>query len=294
MRFLRQPKTLLLCLLAVVGRLPDASAQWIQISQSADESSCYMPTIPPGGSGTAYIFAVLGGAVSNGITGAEFSILGMPPEMMVSVTPAPASNISIGNPFGNGCNIAFPSCQTGTNGKLLLYTVHLTAPPAGVPHYVLQVEGHQIPSYPNYPCPLVTKCDGPFSKVCVIGARSAPGPLLAVPSNPSPADGAPEVETTTDLAWQYTGPGFCCGLGTPFTNVYFGTTPNPPFVHRVEDVATAYDPGPLAPQTTYYWSINWSPDHDCGSRSGPIWSFTTSALVSVQPVQWQAVKALFR
>jgi hypothetical protein len=219
----------------------------------------------------------------------------MPPEMMVGLIPNPVSNVQLGNPFAGGCNMAFPACQTGTNGIVLLYTVQLAAPPSGVPHYVLTVTRHQTPSGLNFPCPLVIKCDGPvFSKVCLPEIQSAPGPLLAVPSNPLPADGATNVDTAADLAWQFTGPGFCCGLGTPFTSVSFGTKPDPPHAVRYEDVVMTHDPGPLAPQTTYYWRIGWSPDHDCGSRSGPVWSFTTGDVVAVDSNTWQGVKELFR
>jgi len=294
MRFRSCFATAWLCAAALLTTPRNAAAQAIEIAQFADGSSCYMPMIPPGGSGTAYIYVILAGAVSGGITGAEFAILGMPPEMMVSVTPNPASNVTLGNPFGTGCNIAFPTCQTGPL-IVLLYTVHLAVPPSGVPHYVLQVTQHQVPSGPNLNCPLVTKCDPPdFTKVCVVGGRSGPGPLLPVPANPSPADAMTDVETTTDLAWELTGPGFCCGLGTPFTTVYFGTQPDPPPVSTYETGELSYDPGALAPLTTYYWRIVWTPDHDCGTRSGPIWSFTTSDKVGVEPATWQGLKGLFR
>lgn len=282
------------CVSALVAA-PESAAQSITISESADGTSCYMPDIPPGGSGTAYIHAWLGGPTSGGITGAEFRIVGMPPEMIVSVTPNPAANIFLGNPFGGGCNIAFPLCQTGTNGVVLLYTVNLSVPPTGVPHYVLEVQRHTPPSGPSFECPLVTLCDAPvFTNVCVSGGRSGPGPLLAVPSNPTPADAATDVAPTTDLAWGFTGPGFCCGIGTPFTNVYFGTTPTPPLVYQYDNVERFHDPGELEPLTTYYWRIGWTPDHDCGTASGPVWSFTTGDKVGIEAATWQAVKGMFR
>src|SRR5262245_32621010 len=201
MRFRRRFATVGLCGLALLGSPQQSSATTITIASSADGSSCYMPVTPPGNPGNAYIYARLfGDAASNGITGAEFSIAGMPPEMFVGVTPSPASNVSLGNPFEAGCNIAFPQCQAGTGfGIVLLYTVNLFLPPGGMPDYVLQVRSHQTPSNPMFPCPLVTLCDPGFTILCVNGGNSAPGPLLQVPSNPSPPDGGTDIATNVDL-----------------------------------------------------------------------------------------------
>jgi hypothetical protein len=296
MRFRRRFSTAGLCGLTLLFTPQQPFASNIYIASHADGTSCYMPVIPPGGSGTAYIFAILGGdAAASGIFGAEFSVTGMPPEMMVSATPAP-SNVNLGDPFGSGCNIAFPSCQPQSGGNtVLLYTVNLTAPPSGVPHYVLDVSRHQTPSSPTYPCPLLYLCDPPaFTRLCVNGSRSGPGPLLQVPSNPSPADGATNVATSADLSWGLEGPTFCCGLGTSFTTVYLGTAPDPPPIATYEHGALTFDPGPLEALTTYYWRIRWTPDHDCGNQSGPVWSFTTSDKVGIETTTWQAVKAMFR
>jgi hypothetical protein len=295
MRFRRRFATAGLCVWVLLAVAPQSAAQ-IFIHDSLDGSSCYMPIVPPGGSGTAYIYALLatGSPWSGGITGAEFRITGMPPEMIVSVTPNPVINLTLGNPFGTGCSIAFPSCQTGTPQRIvLLYTVNLTAPPRGVPHYVVEVSPHTSPSGP-FQCALVTLCDVGFSKVCVSQQRSAPGPLLPLPSNPQPADAATDVATSADLAWEPTGPTSCCGIGTGFTIIYFGTSPDPPQFDMYETGERTYDPGPLAPLTTYYWRIVWTPDHDCGTRSGPVWSFTTGDKVGIETTAWQAVKAMFR
>jgi len=284
------------CAAVLVIHPLDATAQWITVIESVDGSSCYMPDIPTPGQGTAHIIAFLApGPTSNGITGAEFRVVGMPPEMGVTAIPNPLANLDLGNPFGDGCNIAFPTCQTGSSGIVLLYTVQLFVPPTGVPHYVLDVEQHASPSGPNFPCPLVTLCDAPvFTKVCVNGIRSGPGPLLQVPSNPAPVDAATGVAPTTDLAWELAGPSFCCGIGTGSTAVFFGTSPSPPHVATYETGETTYDPGELEPLTTYYWRILTTPDHDCGAVSGPVWSFSTGDKVGIEATTWQAVKGMFR
>lgn len=90
--------------------------------------------------------------------------------------------------------------------------------------------------------------------------------------NPSPADGATEVWWDADLTWA-AGPG-----GTPTSyDVYFGTSPTPPFV--VNQSGTTYDPGTMPYGTTYYWQI--VPKNSYGSATGcPVWSFTTFAPVT--------------
>ncbi|MCS6844180.1 MAG: hypothetical protein NZ528_07655 [Caldilineales bacterium] len=90
--------------------------------------------------------------------------------------------------------------------------------------------------------------------------------------NPSPGNGAIEVWWDADLTWM-PGPG-----GTPTSyDVYFGTSPTPPFV--VNQAGTTYDPGTMPYGTTHYWQI--VPKNSNGSATGcPVWSFTTFAPVT--------------
>ena len=87
--------------------------------------------------------------------------------------------------------------------------------------------------------------------------------------SPSPADGATDVWVDDNLSWS-AGPG-----GTPTSyDVYFGTSPTPPFV--VNQAGTTYDPGTMAFGGTYYWQI--VPKNSFGDATGcPVWSFTTFA-----------------
>ena len=93
------------------------------------------------------------------------------------------------------------------------------------------------------------------------------GSLPLAVQNPDPADGLTGLKPNTKLRW------------TPSPDadshdVYFGTTNPPPFISN-EDKAF-YDPGPLDPNTTYYWRIDEKNIH--GTTAGPIWDFTVSPL----------------
>ncbi|MCX6667865.1 MAG: PKD domain-containing protein [Euryarchaeota archaeon] len=93
------------------------------------------------------------------------------------------------------------------------------------------------------------------------------------PSNPSPANGATDIETNADLAWSCSDPD-----GDPVTyDVYFGTTNPPTTKVSANQVGITYDPGTLSSGTTYYWQIVAKDNiiWDIGYTSGPVWSFTT-------------------
>ncbi|MGR8980705.1 MAG: PKD domain-containing protein [Gammaproteobacteria bacterium] len=88
-----------------------------------------------------------------------------------------------------------------------------------------------------------------------------PGPAAA----PSPDNNVTGVNVSTLLSWS-------AGADTEIHKVYFGSG-NPP--NYVGDQATAtFDPGPLSPDTTYYWRIDEA--NSVGVTPGPLWSFTTA------------------
>lgn len=85
-------------------------------------------------------------------------------------------------------------------------------------------------------------------------------------STPNPANGATGVSTSADLGWS-------AGSGATTHDVYFGTANPPAYVGN--QPSTTYDPGTLAPGTTYYWRID-----ECGANGmspGTLWSFTTAS-----------------
>lgn len=121
--------------------------------------------------GTMYVLATLGGAAAGGITGAEFRVDGFPANWFANVIPSPAATVVLGSALGTGCNIAFPSCQPGAGGIVLLYTVSYFAVDLQV-NRVVSVLRHTTPGNANFACPLVTLCDPPlFTKVCVNGGQ---------------------------------------------------------------------------------------------------------------------------
>src|SRR5262245_13195218 len=147
----------LLLLLTLSGS--SAALTTIEVDQSPLGDTCYLPIVNGPGAGRFYILVRLGDLP--GITGAEFRLTGMPPELSRTLTPNPAANIVLGDPFDTGCNIAFPACQVGTGGIVRLFTVDFVVPTSGITPFILQVERRPIATDPVFPCPLVTLCDEP-------------------------------------------------------------------------------------------------------------------------------------
>ena len=98
------------------------------------------------------------------------------------------------------------------------------------------------------------------------------------PSNPSPSNGATDVDIDSNLSWTGGDP----DSGDTVTyDVYFGTSSSPPKVSGNQS-GTAYDPGTMSYETKYYWKIvAW--DNHGNSSSGAIWSFTTEEAISPPP-----------
>ncbi|MCK4995765.1 MAG: hypothetical protein KAR55_02655, partial [Thermoplasmatales archaeon] len=89
------------------------------------------------------------------------------------------------------------------------------------------------------------------------------------PSNPSPKNGATNVDIHADLSWTCTDPN---GDDLIF-DIYFGESSDPPLVY-VGYPYTTYDPGVLDFDTKYYWKIV-AEDVYGETKAGPKWSFTT-------------------
>jgi hypothetical protein len=157
-------------LVLTLGLAGSASAQSIGVYwDPAGATWCVNQPAPA--FGVMYILATLGGAAAGGMTGAEFRVSNFPSDWNPGATPNPSANLTFGNPLAAGCNIGFPSCQTGSGGVVLLYTVVYFAVDVQTDRQVTVLR-HTTPSNMLFQCPLLTLCNAPtFTKVCVNGAQ---------------------------------------------------------------------------------------------------------------------------
>ena len=99
------------------------------------------------------------------------------------------------------------------------------------------------------------------------------------PSNPSPPDGATDIDINADLSWNCSDPD-----GDELTyNVYFeANDPTPDILVSENQSENIYDPGPMEYSTQYYWQIIAWDDHN-QFTDGPIWDFTTGSVPNNPP-----------
>jgi len=152
----------------LVGAGPQfAAASCIAISKDSTFVDCRAVIAPPFMLGTLYVIAAMfGDAATNGITGAEFRINGFLASWFPGATPNPAAT-AIGDPFGAGCAITFPDCQTRPSLTVLLYTIHYFPTDAAV--HDVNVVTATPPFDPLFDCPVMTLCDMGRSRLCVSG-----------------------------------------------------------------------------------------------------------------------------
>jgi hypothetical protein len=110
------------------------------------------------------------------------------------------------------------------------------------------------------------------------GAATAPPATPSAPTSPAPVAGATGVAATTTLAWA------CVGASS--YTVRLGTS-NPPAQVASGVTGTAYSPGTLTANRTYYWQVVAA--NASGSATGPVWSFSTAAATTTTlPSPWTA------
>ena len=228
-------------------------------------------------------------APGQGILGAELMVQLPPNVVPLSVTPNPAATVTGGSPFsepmGGGGFILFGECQTPATGSIVLYSFTLLSIGA-TGAFELPIVEPTNPTNPNMDCAVVLNCASQFQ--CAPQTYQA---YVGPAANPFPANLATAVSVDVDLTWDV-GAYINCGCaGTPYLELRFGTTPDPPTVYGFEPIDT-FDPGTLAEGTTYYWRVY---KYWCGAEAwSPLWSFTTEPTVSVEHPSWSAVKGLFR
>jgi outer membrane protein assembly factor BamB len=113
------------------------------------------------------------------------------------------------------------------------------------------------------------------SKVCAFNDEIS----INMPSDPSPEDGAIDVEIDTVLSWKGGDPDE--GDSVRYL-IFFGKDPSDlvriydeigPYPWNQTDIS--WDPGQLEHDTTYYWKIV-PIDEQGSSKTGPTWQFTTN------------------
>jgi hypothetical protein len=155
-------------------------------------------TVPPYTSTTLYVIGNLAGNSAAGITGVEFRVeVTNPSGWIISYNAPPAANVSIGSPIdtgsGAGANLAFPSCQQGTNGKVPLGTI-LVFNQTGNPSQLL-VKRHSTPANQAFQCPLFALCD--FSLTCMSPSSAPPCSLSTAKATTASVAEDPVVFTAT-------------------------------------------------------------------------------------------------
>jgi hypothetical protein len=93
-----------------------------------------------------------------------------------------------------------------------------------------------------------------------------------IPSDPIPENGSINIALDVVLSWSGGDPD---PGDTVFYDVYLeANNPNPTIKVSDDQTQTSFNPGPLEPDTIYYWKIHAKDNHNIVTR-GPIWHFTT-------------------
>ena len=77
-----------------------------------------------------------------------------------------------GNPLAEGCTMQFASCQSGTSGVVLLYTIDFLLL-SSIGETYFSILRHTTPSNPLFQCPVLILCNGPSStRICCAGGQA--------------------------------------------------------------------------------------------------------------------------
>jgi hypothetical protein len=172
-----------------------------------------------------WVWGLLQGASSGGITGAEYKIqVGVDdnaddPGLLFVETFVPGAFV-IGSgaltPPDNasrGVNVAWPACVPGDGSKVLIETVQILNLGNPFPSETrLRVVKHDQPANAFFQCPLFVLCDAPvYTKVCL-------GSNLTLCRNPEPPFPNNATCSTSGEAWLNPSPARFCSSGfTPCT-----------------------------------------------------------------------------
>lgn len=192
--------------------------------------------------------------------------------------------VHIGN-SQTGVAVAFSSCKTGDAVHVLTINCWMAGQTKSCCPWRI------LPSPTAYPSNQIGVAD------CDLNYATAYGGMLLVQKSgvtadhPLPPDGATNQPLSVRLTWMEH---YCdCSMcPTSSSDIYFGTTTDPPLVYSDEGSQEGpYDPGLLQPYTTYYWKIRKRGLGD--PWTSPLWSFTTTSSIDVESTSWGAIKALY-
>ena len=107
-----------------------------------------------------------------------------------------------------------------------------------------------------------------------VAARYSTASIPSAPFLLSPSNGAAGISLTPLLDW-------LASANADSYDVHFGTSSNPAFARNL--VRSSYSPGPLDPNTTYYWRV--AARSSSGTSSSATYRFTTIDSSSGQPTQ---------
>ena len=188
---------------------------------------------------------------------------------------------------GTNAAPATGNVATTVNGDLLIGVI-MTADPASVTAGTGFTLRDAVPANPSAKLAVedrVQPAAGTAAATASLGATTNWGAVFAAfkpgtassgvpgsPGSPSPSNGATGVSTTPSLSWT--------AAGATAYDVSFGTS-NPPGAAASNLTTATYAPPALASGTQYFWQI--VARNSAGTTSGPVWSFTTAAVLPGLP-----------
>ncbi len=186
----------------------------------------------------------------------------------------------------NGICIFFGECLSGPIHVLTIsYFNQVPPPPNSCCVYDILPYSGDIPGEVEF-----LDCSGSIIRGRTGCAYIGDGNKPASVFNPSPLDSAENVAINTQFSWDAWG---CYCAGRARYSVRLGTSSRPPLV--AWDLETkSYDPGPLQPNTTYFWRVHAYWGDPTPSVVSPLWRFTTGTQVPTARTTWGAIKSLYR
>jgi hypothetical protein len=226
--------------------------------------------------GVQYYWSVVGRTSSGVNTYSPVWRFSTAPDQRPQVTLANPTNQAIDQPF----DVSLSWNASDANGDAILFDVYLgTAALSKVASDVSATtfDASEITNMPStkYYWQIVAKTafGNTSSPTWSFTTRSNEPPSAA--SNPSPADGA-SAANPVQLSWEATDVDLPAQTLT--YDIYFGAQPQPPLIQWGLSTPS-YDPGPVYPGLTYYWSVTVS--DGINVTYGPTWSFVVSTATGV-------------